>query len=148
MADTIINQSQTINKTTKKVETEVKSTVNNINVDLSKIDMSGAIASFKNLETVAKAADFGVFIEKILALKDAFAGFQKSVQTANTSVTNFSKSADKLSGGNTAVVTNIDVDTSGFADGVTEIASGVSSAATAVGGCFAEMGSGDRKSVV
>lgn len=83
MADTIINQSQTINKTTKKVETEVKSTINNINVDLSKIDMSGAIASFKNLETVAKAADFGVFIEKILALKDAFAVFQKSVQTAN-----------------------------------------------------------------
>ena len=49
MADTIINQSQTINKTTKKVETEVKSTVNNINVDLSKIDMSGAIDSFKKL---------------------------------------------------------------------------------------------------
>ncbi len=142
MADTIINQSQTINKTTKKVETEVKSTVNNINVDLSKIDMSGAIDSFKKLEEVAKAANFDAFIEKVLALKDAFVGFQKSVQTANTSVTNFAKSAEKLSGGNTAIVTNVDIDTSNFATGVGEITSGVSSAASAVGGCFADMGNG------
>lgn len=142
MADTIINQSQTINKTTKKVETEVKSTVNNINIDLSKIDMTGAIESFKQLEAVAKAADFGAFTEKILAIKDAFSGFQKTVQTANTSVTNFAKSADKLTGGNTAIVTNVDIDTSGFVSGVAEITTGVSSAATAVGGCFAEMGEG------
>lgn len=62
MTDTVINQSQTINKTTKKVETEVRNTVNNINVDLSKIDMSGAIDSFKKLEEVAKAANFDAYI--------------------------------------------------------------------------------------
>ena len=119
--NTYIDQTQIITKSTKNIETEVKNTIKNINVDLSKLDMSSAIDSFKRLEEVSKAANFDDFISKIVRLQEAFAGFQKAVQTANTSVTNFSKSADKLGGGNTAVVTNVDVSVPDIGSQVGEI---------------------------
>ena len=75
--NTYIDQTQIITKSTKNVETEVKNTIKNINVDLSKLDMSSAIDSFKRLEEVSKAANFDDFISKIVRLQEAFAGFQK-----------------------------------------------------------------------
>ena len=140
--NTYIDQTQIITKSTKNIETEVKNTIKNINVDLSKLDMSSAIDSFKRLEEVSKAANFDDFISKIVRLQEAFAGFQKAVQTANTSVTNFSKSADKLGGGNTAVVTNVDVSVPDIGSQVGEISSGISSSATAISSSFAAMGAG------
>ena len=140
--NTYIDQSQTITRTTKKVETEVRNTIKNINVDLSKIDMSAAVASFKQLEQVAKAANFDAFIEKVVALKETFSGFQKAVQTANTSVTNFSKSAEKMNGGNTAIVTNVEVAVPDVGSQMSEVASGISASASAIGSSFAQMGAG------
>lgn len=140
--NTYIDQTQIITKSTKNVETEVKNTIKNINVDLSKLDMSAAIDSFKRLEEVSKAANFDDFITKVVKLQEVFSGFQKAVQTANTSVTNFTKSADKLGGGNTAVVTNVDVSVPDVGSQVGEISSGISSSAAAISDSFAAMGAG------
>ena len=140
--NTYIDQSQTVNRTTKNIENEVRNTVNNINVDLSKIDMRGAVASFRQLEQVAKAANFDAFIEKIMTLKQTFADFQKAVKTANTSVTNFAKSSEKITGGNTAIVTNVDVSVPDVGSQMSEITSGISSSAASIGSCFSQMGAG------
>lgn len=149
MSTNIINQSQTITKTTKKVENEIKNTVQNINIDLSNIDMSVAINSFNKLQEVAKAADFGAFSDKILSLKAVFADFQKSVQTTNTSITNFANSADKLAGSNTAIVQNIEVNTGDVSAQIGDItasfgnmAANVANSASAVGSSFAQLGAG------
>ncbi len=142
MGDTYIDQTQIITKTTKKVETEIRNSVKNINVDLSKLDLSEAIDSFKRLEEASKAADFSGFISKIVLLQEAFENFQKSVRTANTSVTNFAKSSDKLSGGNTAIVTNVDVSMPDIGSQVGEMTSGIASSASAIGDGFASMGAG------
>ena len=150
---TIIDQSKTTNKTIRNVETEVKNSVKNINVDLSKLDMTGALDSFKRLEEVSKAANFDVFIDKIVTLQEVFESFQKSVQTANTSVTNFSKSSDKLQGGDTAIVTNIDINADDAAKNVQESAKsigdmfttasdGVCKAADSMGAAFKALGAG------
>ncbi len=149
MSTNIINQSQTITKTTKKVENEIKNTVQNINIDLSNIDMSVAIDSFKRLQEVSQAADFSAFSNKILSLKAVFADFQKSVQVTNTSITNFANSADKLSGSNTAIIQNIEVNTGDVSAQINDVtssfgnmAANISSSATSVGNSFVKIGEG------
>ena len=139
MGNTYIDQSQTITRTTKNVENEIKTSIQNINVDLSKLDMSGAIDSFKRLEEAMKASNFDSFIQKIVTLQKSFTDFQKAVQTANTSVTNFSKSSDKLTG-NTAIVTNVDVEVPDVGAQVSEISSGIAASGAAISGSFSQMG--------
>lgn len=140
MANTFIDQSQTITRTTKNVENEIKTSIQNINVDLSKLDMSGAIDSFKRLEDAMKASNFDSFIQKITALQKAFSDFQKSVQTANTSVTNFSKSSAKLTG-NAAIVTNVEVAVpDDIGDQMSQVGSGVASSVSSVSDSFSQMG--------
>lgn len=142
MGDIYIDQTQNITKTTKKVETEIRNSVKNINVDLSKLDLSEAIDSFKRLEEASKAADFSGFISKIVLLQEVFENFQKSVRTANTSVTNFAKSSDKLAGGNTAIVTNVEVGMPDIGSDVGDMTSKIASSSASIGKGFASMGAG------
>jgi len=78
--DKSITQIQNISKSTTNVETQIKQTVQQINVDLSKIDMTSAVDSFKQMEDVSKAANFDGFIAKIVQLQHTFVDFQKTVR--------------------------------------------------------------------
>ena len=151
MGDVIVKQTQNISKSTKNVETEIKNSIKNINIDLSKLDMTGSIDSFKRIEEVSKAANFDGFIAKIVLLQETFINFQKAVQTANTSVTNFSKSSDKLQGNQSVAVTNVEINTGDISAQVGDITTDVSASvgdmtanlsasATAIGNSFAAIG--------
>lgn len=82
-------QNQINTKNITNVENQTKQSVKNINIDLSKIDMSLAIESFKRLEDVAAAANFDVFLEKMVKLKESFTDFQSVVRAAGTQTENF-----------------------------------------------------------
>ncbi|MCL2061032.1 MAG: hypothetical protein FWH03_00190 [Firmicutes bacterium] len=148
MAKNQINQSIDNSKSysTKHVEQEIKTTNNNITIDLSKMDMQGAIDSFQKLEAIAKASNFDLFVQKILDMQAVFNNFQKTVQTTNTSVTNFSKSADKFSGNQTAVIIDTEINTGDISAEVVDITANISAsfegAASAAGSAAKDIGSG------
>lgn len=142
---TKVEQNNITNNSIKYIEQEVHNSVKNMNVDLSKLDLSSAIKSFEQLAGVLKTATFETFINNIVKLQEVFDGFQKKVSSATGSVTKFANNVPQFK--DSVVVTNIEVNTPDVGAQSAEIASSVdtasksvSSAATAIGDSFKLIG--------
>jgi len=140
------NNYTNINKSTniRQVEQEIRNSTQNINVDLGKLDMTGAIESFERLEQVANAANFDAFIGKITALKDVFDSFQKKVSSTTGSVTKFANESDKkldeLGGTAQNMQINNTIDCNGIAESFGDMANSIGNAAGQIGDSFAKIG--------